>query len=115
LRLRSATFQAAGHQNHVGRFNGHVGAGAKADIGLGERGRIVDAVAHEGQPTVLGFQALDRIHLAVGEDLGHDLVDAKASRDGLGRAAVVAGDHRDLQPQIMQRLDVGQLQFGLLC
>ena len=51
------------------------------------------------------LQALDRLDLAVGQHFGHDLVDAEPRGDGLGRAAVVAGDHRDLQAEIVQRRD----------
>ena len=45
---------------------------------------------------------LDRLDLAVRQDLGHHLVDAQLAGDGLRGAGVVAGDHRDLQAQIVQ-------------
>ena len=45
---------------------------------------------------VAGRRRLHRLDLAVGQNLGHDLVDAERARDRLGGAAVVAGDHRDL-------------------
>ena len=48
---------------------------------------------------------MDRLHLLVREDLGNDLVDAEPAPDRFGRPAVVAGDHRDLEPQPMQRGD----------
>jgi hypothetical protein len=44
--------QVARHQHDVGRLDGDVGAGADgdADVGLGQRRRVVDAVADEGDP-----------------------------------------------------------------
>ena len=96
--------QVAGHQHHVGALDGDVGAGADgdADIGLRERRRIVDAVADEGDCCRRLPQPLHGVDLAVGQNLGDHLVDAEPRGDRLGGAAVVAGDHRDLEAQRMQ-------------
>ena len=49
-RIASAAAQVAGHERDVGRLDRDVGAGADRDpeVGLGERGRVVDAVADHG-------------------------------------------------------------------
>jgi len=73
------------------------------DIGLGERGRVVDAVADEGDGPVFDLQLPDGRHLAVRHDLGDDVVYAELSGDGVGRAPAVASHHRDLQAKRMQR------------
>ena len=43
------------------------------------------------------LQAPDLVHLAVGQHLGHHVVDARPPGDGLGGAPVVAGEHGRLQ------------------
>ena len=50
-------------------------------------------------------QPLHRVDLAVGQHLGDHLVDAEPPGDRLGGPAVVAGDHRDLEAERMQRRD----------
>jgi len=57
----------------------------------------------------LGFQPLHRRDLAVGQHLGHHLVDAQLARDGICRAGVVAGYHRHGQAKGVQGAD------GLWC
>jgi hypothetical protein len=44
--------RVAAHQRDAGRMHGHVGAGGHRDahVGGGQRGRIVDAVAHGHAP-----------------------------------------------------------------
>ena len=62
-------------------LDGDVGAGADgdADIGLGQRRRIVDAVADEGQPAASpSRRRWTAVDLALGQHLGHHLVDAQA-------------------------------------
>ena len=87
--------QVAGHQHHVGALDGDVCAGADGNthIGLRERRRIVDAVADEGERPCRRLQPLDRLDLAVGQHLGHHLVDAE------GRA--MASAVRRLSPVII--------------
>ena len=57
------------HQRDVGGFHGHVGAGADrhADVGLRQRRRIVDAVAHHGHDLALLLQLLDLGGLVAGQ------------------------------------------------
>ena len=65
--------QIAGHQHHVGALDRDVGAGADgdADIGLGQRRRIVDAVADEGDLLPCASRRrFSGVDLAVGQDLG---------------------------------------------
>ena len=97
--------QVTRHQHHVGRLDGHVGTGADghSHLGLRQRRRIVDAVAHIGQRTVGGLQALHCLHLARRQHLSHHLVDAQFPGNGLRGPGVVARDHRHLQPLRMQR------------
>ena len=54
--------QVAGDERQVGGLDRHVGAGAdrQAEVGLGERGRVVDAVADHRHDAALGLQAADR-------------------------------------------------------
>ena len=105
--------QPARHQHDVRRFDGNVGAGAdgKAHIRFGQGGRIVDPVADIGQRAQC-LQTFHRSDLAVGQHLGHNFVDAKLAGDGVRRAAIVAGDHGNLQPQRVQCLD--RLRRGFL-
>ena len=71
------------HQDHVAGFHGHVDARAHgdADVRLGQGRGVVDAVADHGHLAALGLQAVHLLGLAVGQDPGHDLVDARAPGD----------------------------------
>ena len=80
--------------------------------GLCQRRRIVDAVAGHGDQAALGLQLLDGVGLGAGAHLGQHLGDAQFPGDGLGRGAVVAGQHHQSQPRRSQpgeRLDRGRL------
>ena len=81
--------------DHVAGFFGGLRAGVHgdADVGLGERGRVVGAVAGHGDQLAFGLFALDEVHLVFGLGLGEEVVDA-ASR---AMAAAVSG----LSPVIM--------------
>ena len=61
----------------AGAFDGHVGAGAHgdADVGLGERGGIIDAVAGHGYDAAFALQAASDFELLVGQDFGLEFVD----------------------------------------
>ena len=67
--------------------HGHVGAGAHgdADIGGGQRRRVVDAVAGHGDHAALAAQPLDDRALVLGQHLGLDLGDAEPARHGAAR------------------------------
>ncbi len=55
----AATRRSPPHQGQVAGLDRHVGAGAhgQAEVGLGERGGVVDAVADHGHDPALGLQA----------------------------------------------------------
>ena len=72
---------------------------------LGERRGVVDAVAGHGHDVALGLQALDHLAFLIGQDLGLDLVEIQLAPDGLGRGAVVAGQHDDPHPVGVQQAD----------
>ena len=81
--------------DHVARLARRLGAGVHghADVGLGERGRVVGAVAgHRDEPAV-GLLAADQLELGLGRGLGEEVVDARLLRDLGGGEPVVAGDH----------------------
>ncbi len=63
-----------------------VGAGAhgEAEVGLGQRGGVVHAVADHGHDAALGLEAPDHPGLVRGQHLGDHLVDADLGRDGAG-------------------------------
>ena len=66
-------------------------------IRLGQRRRVVDAVANKGQAPMLLPQASHRLNLALGQHLGHDLINPETPRDRLGRPGIIAGNHGYLQ------------------
>ena len=81
--------------DHVAGFLGGLGAGVHghAHVGLGQRGRVVGAVAGHGHQFALGLLALDQVHLVFGLGFGEEVVDAGLARDDGGGQRVVAGDH----------------------
>ena len=64
-----------------------------ADIGLGQRRRVVGAVAAHGDQAALGLLLADQLELVLGRGLGEEIVDAGFGGDGGGGQRVVAGDH----------------------
>ena len=85
-----------------------VGAGAHrdADIGCGERRRVVDAVAGHGDLGALRAKLLDQRLLALRQHVGADLVDAELCRDGLGGHAALSPVAMMMrQPALVQRAD----------
>ena len=99
--------QVAGDQREVGGLDGDVGAGAdrEAEVGLGERGRVVDAVADHRDDAAFALQAADHVRLVGGHDLGDDLVDADLGGDGASGRLVVAGQQDRAQPERFERGD----------
>ena len=57
-------------------------------------------------------QLAHRLHLALGQHLGHDLVDPEPIGNRARGAGVVAGDHGHLDSKRMQRVD-GAGRIGL--
>ena len=80
--------QIAFDQGDAGAFHRDIGAGAHgdADLGLGERRRIIDAVTRHGDEAALILEFLDRRGLLIRQHLGHDVIDAELAPD---RPAVV--------------------------
>ena len=76
------------HQHDVGGLDGDVGAGADrdAEVGLRERGGVVDAVADHRDPSPGALQLGDLARLVAGQDLGDDVVDAELRRRSAGRS-----------------------------
>ena len=69
------------------------GVHGHADVGLGERRRVVGAVAgHRDQPAALLLPP-DQRELVLGRGLGQHVVDPRLVGDRAGGALVVAGDH----------------------
>ena len=108
--------QVAAHQGEVAGLDGDVGAGAhgQAEVGLGEGGGVVDAVADHRHDPALGLQPLDDVDLVGGQDLGdHVAASMPTSRgDRAGGRRVVAGEQHRAQAEVAQlgdRLGGGRL------
>ena len=95
--------QAALHQHHVRRVDGHIRArtDGNADVGPGQGGRVVDAVAHHGDLALL-LQLTNDAFLALGQNACDDLIHARLRADGSGRAFVIAGEHDHMQAHVLQ-------------
>ena len=90
-------FQAVAHQDDVGGFHRHIGAGGShgdSDVGHREGGGVVHAVAdhHDG---AFFFELADDVEFVLGQEFGEDFVDLGLLGDGLGDEALVAGEHDD--------------------
>ena len=98
-----------GDQGDVRGLDGDVrpGPDREADIGLGEGGCVVDAVADHGHRPALELELADLVGLVLREDLGEDAVDADGPADRVGGPAVVAGDHHDLEAELPEGGDGG--------
>ena len=94
-RARTIPRRSPFNECDAGAFHGDIGAGAHGDahLGLGESRRVVDAVAGHGHDAAFGLESLDILGLLIGEHLGSNFIQAEPSGDGLGRGAVVAGEH----------------------
>ena len=107
--------EVAADEGEVAGFDGDVGAGAhgEAEVGLGEGGGVVDAVADHGDDLALGLEAADDVDLVGGEDLGDDLVDADLVGDGSGGPLVVAGEQDRVAARAPRSSRDGLGQVGL--
>ncbi len=92
--------------DHVAGFFGGLRAGVHGHghVGLGQRGRIVRAVAGHGHQPAAGLILADHLQLGFGRGLGEEIIDARLGGDGGGGQRVVAGDHHGL--------DAHPAQFG---
>ena len=87
--------RVAAHQRDAGGVHRHVGAGAHgdADVGRGQRRRVVDAVAdHRDAPRRRPCSAATTAALSSGSTSARTSSMPSCARHGLGAAAVVAGD-----------------------
>src|SRR5471032_195087 len=99
----------AAHQRDAGGVHGDVGAAGygDADIGGGQRGGVVDAVADHGDASAAGLQAGDGGRFVGGQHVGDDAAYAQFLADGVGAALVVAGEQDGLDVHRLQRLQRG--------
>ena len=90
--------EVAGHEGEVAGLDGDVGAGADGDaeVGLGEGGRVVDAVADDRDFVAFGLELAHDVDLLARKHLGDDAVDADGLRNCLRGGLAVAGDHHGL-------------------
>ena len=95
------------HQDHISRFNGNIRTGANGNphVGHGQRGCVVNPVTDIGQ-MLMGFsQSLDSLDLAFRHDFRHHFINIQAAGNGIGRVAVVTGNHHHLDTTGMQLLN----------
>ncbi len=99
--------QVAGDEREVRGLDRHVGArpDRQPEVGLRERGRVVDAVADHRDDAALGLQPPDDRRLVGGEHLGDHLVDADLGGHRAGGGLVVAGQQHRPQPERLERRD----------
>ena len=97
----------AAQQDGIASFAGKIGSGAHRDsgIGLGERSRVVDAVADHGYFATRGLQSANVRQLLFGKQSGVELVDAGLLRDRFGRGGGVSGEHDGSQAALLQRCE----------
>ena len=96
--------QVAADQGDVGGGDRDVGAGAQGDaeVGLGERRAVVDAVTGHRDDVALVLQRDDVVGLLRRQHLGEHVLDADLAGDGGRGGGVVAGQHPHLQPEGLQ-------------
>ena len=97
--------KAALHEHHVRSGDGDVRACADgdADVGAGQGGRVVDAVADHGHDALF-LEPADHGLLAVGTHAGNDLVHAGLGGNGSGRPFVVAREHDGVEAHVLEFL-----------
>ena len=90
--------------HHVAGLAGGLGAGVHghADVGLGQRGRVVGAVAGHGDEMAGRLFVADALQLLFRRGLGHEVVHARLGGDGGGGQRVVAGDHHGADAHLAQ-------------
>ncbi len=90
--------------DHVARLARGLGAGVHrhADIGLGQSGRVVGAVAAHRDQLAAGLLLADQRQLVLGRRLSEEIVDPGLGRDGGGGERIVAGDHHRADAHLAQ-------------
>ncbi len=93
--------QVARDERQVARLDRDVGARAdrEAEVGLGERRGVVDAVADHRDDLAGALQRLHLGALVAGEDVGEHALDADLGGDRAGGALVVAREQDGLEPE----------------
>ena len=99
--------EVAGDEGEVARLDRDVGAGADrdAEVGLGERRRVVHAVADDRDLVTRGLELAHDVDLLAGQHLGDDPVDADGRGDRVRGVLTVARDHHRLDAEPVQRVD----------
>ncbi len=94
----------AAHERDGAGFHGHVGSTAHRDsnIGLGERGSVVQSVADHRHDASTVLNRPDLLELPIGQYLGHHTTHADGPGHALRRPAVVAGQHDCLDPHLLE-------------
>ena len=97
------------HEHDVGGLDRDVGAGADRDpdVGLGERGGVVDAVADHRHLAALVLELFDSGRLVLGQHFGDHVLDADLGGDPLRGGVAVAGQHHRAHSQLAQGCDGG--------
>lgn len=92
-------------ERHVSRFNGDISSGPdrEADIGGGQRGRIVDSVADHADSAAGRLQRADDVGLLAGQSFGFDQRDAEFVRDVFYNGQPIAADEAGVDVQMSQR------------
>ena len=90
--------------DHVAGFLGGLRAGVHRDghVRLGERGRVVGAVARHRDEVSPRLVVADQRELRLGRGFGEEVVDAGFGRDRRRRERVVARDHDGLDAHLAQ-------------
>ena len=101
---RDKVRRIGGDEHDVRAVSGDVGPAAHgdADVGPGERRRVVDAVADHRHLAPRSPQRIDEGRFLLGKKLCSAVVDAEPGADGPRGALPVAGHHGDLQPHAFQ-------------
>jgi len=88
-------------------FDRHVGARADGDgdIRGEQRGRVVHAITHHGDPIARSLELLDLVDLVARQNLGKDRVDSEIRGHRLGYCRRVAGQHHDFDLLLMEPLN----------
>ena len=97
------------HEHDVRGLDRDVGTGADrdADIGLRERGGVVDAVPDHRHLAALVLELCDSGCLVPGQHFGYHVLDADLDGDPLGGGLAVAGEHHRAHPELAQSADGG--------
>src|ERR1022692_3703445 len=109
--------KVAFYERDAGTFHGDVGAGAHGDtdIGLRQRGGVVDAVTGHRDDSSLPLQLADDLQLPFRQDFGFEFINAKLLSNRRRGGAIVAGEHHDVNALSFEAADgVGSGRLNLI-